>query len=1532
MAILASIEVEDDGSLKIRNFRDALTELGAAGEEAAKGVGAVAPASQTSGNALQSLHAQTAAAALAFGALAFGAVSMVKEAADLAGRVQVLNTSITAVAKSSKVTSWELQVAAQAIQKLGITAREADNAVIQFTVSNLKLADAVKLSRVAQDLAVVAGLNSSQTFGLLVSSIEQLNPRALRMAGIITTLDKIYEKFTKTTGVAAKDMTTLQQKQAVVNEILEQGKLRAGAYEAAMSDASKQIGSFARVTENAKVALGEAFLPVMLMAIEGMTKLIETFTNADPEVKRVVSSLLAAVAAMAAISAAIATSHLLQLPNLIKMIMTPMGAWIIGLGLVAGAIVYLTSKSKIMTEEMIQSAAETQATKDKFDSLLKVYNSMPPAALRSAEAQAEFNRTAISLSKLAPDAIEGIDSITGAFNLNTESLARNRKELDAVMAAQLASAEAEFQKRIVKEKDARDRVTAAHEAQVVVLRKVKEAGLDLNKVQELAARNTIQTQLAGLGHNDVLAITAMLYRDSTKELAASSAAHIIENSALEKERVLREQLNPVIQEQMRLAKLDADAAAAAADVKAAADTAAKAKAVELAKYRAEERKQIEGLGEKDKIRFQEMNAALAKAGEGTKRYNDLLIMNKSIIAEATAAQGESLKGLNALTAGVEDLKRAGLVLEMEEWSKKATKLAEDLALAAKDIVKGFTEDASKLLVDYSEKIKDTTEKHNRSIAELDEDLHTRLTASKQTELQKALAANNKYYNDLKKHNNLAIIELQKLKEEEIKKIDELAVKRKKEIDDLIANAHLRFKIEFEVIDKIDKLRKALDSGEDAETAKKRITADFIKNTNAMAAAEKKRIDDVLAATKAAAREQHKIIDATIAKYEDQNKRITSQNAVTNAEIVKNHSSTYQMITSIIQNASQTAVNSIMGILDGTKSFKQAFLDIFNSIKDTMASIVDGIVKKWVSSLLGIGPKLKGGGADDFVGPIEPGQSGGAGGALGGGKIGMKGAGAMGVMAGAGAAMSGGSAKSQFAQVGLAAAGVTASAAMATGATVAGTVALGAATLGIGAAVVGVALLIKHFTSVTKEVKEARKQMGEFREALHATLTVSQKLEAGNEEWKKDLIAIRDAYVATGRTAAQAEEITRKLWDTDHPENMRAAMEEINGVLEEAAGIWQGVQDSAAALTKFIEGGIDTQGKYNITASSAVAIFNAWVKETGDVLGALEQIGPALDELAKSSGELGFEGSAAVESLLGLRKVVEENQVLMDSISSTTNLLVALGSAGLLTGQTITDFGQAAFNQFTMLSAATGDANQAMILMQPSLQALWEAEQKFGKSADESTRSLIDQAEKQGIVGANMRDVNEKLLSVLLAIANVLGADIPAGLDDLSGGLSDVGGDLADSEADFERWRNEAVDAARDVESAIDGVSVGHSPGGIKDIAIQLGLAERAMRNFSRTTVQEAGSAEGAINNLRMPTRVAVPSESALPATGTEGVGGSGIIININPKVEIFTPDPSTMDDMMERQVGPKLVRMIENNVDQIAVDIQKAMAKYTPRT
>jgi hypothetical protein len=105
---------------------------------------------------------------------------------------------------------------------------------------------------------------------------------------------------------------------------------------------------------------------------------------------------------------------------------------------------------------------------------------------------------------------------------------------------------------------------------------------------------------------------------------------------------------------------------------------------------------------------------------------------------------------------------------------------------------------------------------------------------------------------------------------------------------------------------------------------------------------------------------------------------------------------------------------------------------------------------------------------------------------------------------------------------------------------------------ISAAMTGINILKKLFSlgGPSEEQRAGRALIAEFHNELEAMLTAAQRAEAGNEAWKMDVIAIRDAYIAAGKTVAEAEAATKKLWESAEggSETARKAIEEIRRVI------------------------------------------------------------------------------------------------------------------------------------------------------------------------------------------------------------------------------------------------------------------------------------------------------------------------------------------------------------------------------------------------
>lgn len=91
-----------------------------------------------------------------------------------------------------------------------------------------------------------------------------------------------------------------------------------------------------------------------------------------------------------------------------------------------------------------------------------------------------------------------------------------------------------------------------------------------------------------------------------------------------------------------------------------------------------------------------------------------------------------------------------------------------------------------------------------------------------------------------------------------------------------------------------------------------------------------------------------------------------------------------------------------------------------------------------------------------------------------------------------------------------------------------------------------------FGGPSAQEMEQRGQVAEFEDSLHSALTTAQEAESQGEDWRRTVIAIRDAYIAMGRTEEEALRDAERLWQSsrDGGEDALAVIEEIKRKMRE----------------------------------------------------------------------------------------------------------------------------------------------------------------------------------------------------------------------------------------------------------------------------------------------------------------------------------------------------------------------------------------------
>jgi len=237
------------------------------------------------------------AAMIAFGTKAFMA----------AARVDELDVSMNAVGKATGLGYQAIRDAAIATKDMGIEMEIAQQSAIKFAQNNLKLSYASELARAAQDLAVVSGKNSTETFNMLTHAVITGRSEVLKSVGIQKSAGQMYESFAKSIGKSANALTYQEKQTAVATGALKEAAKVAGVYEAAMDSPGKVLRSFKRITNEIQVALGSVLLKglgPMIKALYDVYKNIskaltssETFKNVMSALGMVITKLTAPVTA-----------------------------------------------------------------------------------------------------------------------------------------------------------------------------------------------------------------------------------------------------------------------------------------------------------------------------------------------------------------------------------------------------------------------------------------------------------------------------------------------------------------------------------------------------------------------------------------------------------------------------------------------------------------------------------------------------------------------------------------------------------------------------------------------------------------------------------------------------------------------------------------------------------------------------------------------------------------------------------------------------------------------------------------------------------------------------------------------------------------------------------------------------------------------------------------------------------------------------------------------------------------------------------
>lgn len=211
---------------------------------------------------------------------AAGFVAFATKAAFSAARIEELTFALHAIAKANNISQKTVDETVKSLRGMNIAHRKAIETTAMFVQGQLDLADSLKLAKVAQDLAVLGKMDSSEATEKLTAAILSQRAVNLREFKIITTLDQIYEEYAATINKSASELTDLEKRKAFLIKIFKEGEKVAGTYDAAMQSVSKRFRSLTgRIIPDFIDKIGEAFKPTLAVIIDAITNSIKDMSK-----------------------------------------------------------------------------------------------------------------------------------------------------------------------------------------------------------------------------------------------------------------------------------------------------------------------------------------------------------------------------------------------------------------------------------------------------------------------------------------------------------------------------------------------------------------------------------------------------------------------------------------------------------------------------------------------------------------------------------------------------------------------------------------------------------------------------------------------------------------------------------------------------------------------------------------------------------------------------------------------------------------------------------------------------------------------------------------------------------------------------------------------------------------------------------------------------------------------------------------------------------------------------------------------------
>jgi len=203
----------------------------------------------------------------------------VKDVAMAAARYETLGVVMENVGGIAGYSAKQMQDYAKQVEMSGIQMDTSRETVVKLVQAHIDLENAQKLSKIAQDAAVIGNVNSSHALERMVYGIQTAQIEVLKTIGLNVNFENSYKQIALQLGKTQSTLTEAEKTQARLNIVLERGADIAGTYEKAMETAGKQITSFPRYLNDFKIHMGQAFNTATTDTVKALTDVMKSLNE-----------------------------------------------------------------------------------------------------------------------------------------------------------------------------------------------------------------------------------------------------------------------------------------------------------------------------------------------------------------------------------------------------------------------------------------------------------------------------------------------------------------------------------------------------------------------------------------------------------------------------------------------------------------------------------------------------------------------------------------------------------------------------------------------------------------------------------------------------------------------------------------------------------------------------------------------------------------------------------------------------------------------------------------------------------------------------------------------------------------------------------------------------------------------------------------------------------------------------------------------------------------------------------------------------